>query len=347
MLADRFEVVIGVDTHKDTHTAVVVAAATGAVLGEVTVPADRGGFTQLVSVADGHGLKRVWAVEGTGSYGAGLCRFLSGRGETVVEIARPLRRRGRRRGKSDALDAVEAAREALHRPHQAQPRTGAERAALAELLAVRRAAVDAARVAQLQLHALVIKAPEEVRARFDHQSTTAMVNTATRLRVPGGADIHTATTVKLMRALARRYRTLRSEAADHHAALEQIVRRWRPDLLERPGVGPIVAATVLCAWSHPGRCRNEAAFASLAGVAPLPASSGNTVRHRLNRGGDRQLNQALHTVVLVRLRRHPATLEYVNKRRGQGMTGPEIRRCLSRYIARELYRQLEQPLDRT
>jgi transposase len=218
---------------------------------------------------------------------------------------------------------------------------------LAELLAVRRSAVDAARVAQLQLNAMVIKAPEQVRARFRGQSTRMMMSSADRLRVPSGADTHTVTTIQLMRVLARRYRTLHREAAQHQVAIEQIVRRWRPDLLDKPGVGPIVAATVLCAWSHPGRCRNEAAFATLAGVAPIPASSGHTIRHRLNPGGDRQLNRALHTVVLVRMRRHAATIDYVNKRRSQGMTGPEIRRCLSRYVARELYRQLEHPLDRT
>jgi transposase len=347
MLADRFEAVIGVDTHKDTHTAAVVQATTGAVLGEVTVPTDHTGFTRLVAVADSHRLTRVWAVEGTGSYGAELCRFLADRGETVVEIARPVRRRDRRRGKSDAIDAVEAAREALRRPHQAQPRRGPERAALAELLAVRRAAVDAAQVAQLQLHALVITAPEPIRKRFVNRTTRAMITTATRLRVPTDADIHTATTVKLLRTLAGRYRTLHREAADHHHTIDQIVRRWRPDLLEQPGVGPIVAATVLCAWSHPGRCRNEAAFASLAGVAPIPASSGNTTRHRFNPGGDRQLNRAIHTVVLVRLRHHPPTQRYVEERRRQGKTGPEIRRCLSRYITRELYRLLERPLDTT
>lgn len=344
MLADSFEVVIGVDTHQDTHTAAVLQAATGAVIDDVTVGTDPAGLTRLVTVADSHSAMRVWAVEGTGSYGAGLCRYLMSRGETVVEIDRPRRRGGRRRGKSDALDAVEAAREALGRRHQTQPRTGTQRAALAELLVVRRSAVDAARVAQLQLHAMVIKAPEQLRARFRGQSTPMMVATATRLRIRTGDDLHTATTITLMRTVARRCCTLQREAAEHHQTIEQMVTRWRPDLLGIYGVGPIVAAIVLCAWSHPGRCRNEAAFATLAGVAPIAASSGNTVRHRLNRGGDRQLNQAIYTIVLVRMRRHPATLAYVTKRRSQGMTDREIRRCLSRYIARELYRQLENPI---
>jgi transposase len=121
------------------------------------------------------------------------------------------------------------------------------------------------------------------------------------------------------------------------------VRSWRPDLLQLTGVGPIVAATVLTAWSHPGRCRDDAAFAMLAGVAPIPASSGKTVRHRLNRSGDRQLNRALHTVVLTRLQRDERTRAYAGRRRAQGKTDREIKRCLKRYIARELYRRLETP----
>ena len=133
--------------------------------------------------------------------------------------------------------------------------------------------------------------------------------------------------------------------AEDQKAILAIVTAWRPDLLDQLGVGPIVAATVLAAWSHPGRCRNEAAFASLAGVAPIPASSGLTTRHRLNRCGDRQLNRAIHVIVLSRLRYDPETRAYVERRRAEGKTDREIRRCLKRYIARQLYRQLEQPLD--
>ena len=138
---------------------------------------------------------------------------------------------------------------------------------------------------------------------------------------------------------------MQAEAADHERAILAIIRSWRPDLLDQLGVGPIVAATVLCAWSHPGRCRNDAAFANLAGVAPIPASSGQTTRHRLNRCGDRQLNRALHIIVLHRLRYDPATRAYAERRRAEGKTDREIKRCLKRYIARQLYRQLEQPLD--
>ena len=154
-------------------------------------------------------------------------------------------------------------------------------------------------------------------------------------------DTETATVAASLRALARRIQLLDTEIAEHSRAITTLVRAWRPDLLSRCGVGPIVAAIVLCAWSHPGRCRTDAASAMLGGAAPIPASSGQTVRVRLNRSGDRQLNQALHLVVLTRLRYDSATRAYAERRRAQGKTNREIRRCLVRYVARQLYRLLE------
>jgi transposase len=169
-----------------------------------------------------------------------------------------------------------------------------------------------------------------------------MLTTATRLRpTTAGGDIHTLTALSVLRALARRVRTLETEAAEHEHAIRDIVRSWRPDLLALPGVGPINAATVLAARSHPGRCRNDAAFAMLAGAAPIPASSGKTTRYRLNRAGDRQLNRTLHNIALTRLRYDPDTRAYRERRRAEGKTDRDIKRCLKRYIARQLYRQLE------
>ncbi len=348
MLADRFDAVIGVDTHQDTHTAAVVATATGAVLDELTVATDPDGYDDLVAVADRHSGLRVWAIEGTASYGAGLCAHLQALGETVIEVERP-NRPARRRGKSDAIDAVRGAREALGVDHHAQPRSRGARAGLAATLAARRSAVDASTTAQRQLRALVLVAPETLRARFRGQSTIVMVATATGLRPTSRWDIETTTSATALRALARRINALNKEADAHEATLRAIVASWRPDLLELTGVGPIVAATVLCAWSHPGRCRNDAAFASLAGVAPLEASSGKHIAHRLNRGGDRQLNRALHVIALSRLRYDPVTRAYAQRRRTEAnMSDRAIRRCLKRYIARQLYRQLEtgqHPLD--
>jgi hypothetical protein len=341
MLADLVDVVIGVDTHKDTHTAAVVTAATGAVVEQATVPATPAGYRQLLQLAGQQPGQRVWAIEGTGGYGAGLTRFLSANHEQVVELDRPKRTARRHGAKSDPIDATRAAREALGRDRLAQPRAAGQRAALAVRLAARRSAVQATTDAQRQLHALVVAAPETFRGRLRNLTTVRLVSTCARLRQRSDWDPEIAATAASLRALARRIQLLEAEIADHTRAITTLVRTWRPDLLTRCGVGPIVAAIVLCAWSHPGRCPSDAAFAMLGGAAPIPASSGQTVRVRLNRSGDRQLNQALHVVVLTRLRYDPATRAYAQRRRAEGKTNREIRRCLVRYVARQLYRLLE------
>ena len=208
-------------------------------------------------------------------------------------------------------------------------------------LAARRSAVQAATDAQRQLHALVVAAPDTLRERLGGLTTPRLVTTCGRLRLRATWDVETIATAASLRTGARRIQLLNTEIADHTRAITALVRAWRPDLLSRCGVGPIVAAVVLCVWSHPGRCPSDAAFAMLGGAAPIPASSGQTVRVRLNRSGDRQLNQALHLVVLTRLRYDPATRAYAQRRRAQGKTNREIRRCLVRYVARQLYRLLE------
>ncbi len=343
MLADQVDIVIGVDTHKHTHTGAVIVAATGAAIDGVTVPTDSTGYAELVSMADRHSTRRAWSIEGTGSYGAGLTRHLVLLGERVVELDRPGRPARRNGAKSDSIDAARAGREALAREHLAEPRRDQERAAVSVLLAVRGSAVDGSRVAQQQLHALVTAAPEDLRSRFRGSTTAAMTATASRLRLSPHWDVETRSYATVLRELAQRVLSLRAVAREHERSIVSIVRSWRPDLLEVQGVGPIVAAVVLCAWSHPGRCRHEAAFASLAGVSPIPASSGMTTRHRLNHSGDRQLNRALHVIAISRVRYDAETRAYTERRRAEGKTDREIRRCLKRYIARQLFRQLENP----
>ena len=341
-LSEIVEVVIGVDTHVETHTAAVVDARTGAVLEELTVPTTPQGCQELVDLADAHSSLRVWAIEGTGGHGAGLVRHLARGEEVVVELDRPVRPKRRHGAKSDALDAVRAAREALARPKLGTPRAGGDRQALSVLLAARRSAVDASTVAQRQLFSLVIAAPEHLRVRLRGRKLPEMVKIAARLRVQPGWETESATTAVTLRTLARRSLAMTAEAAELEKQILAIVRGWRPDLLDQFGVGPIVAATVLCAWSHPGRVRSEAAFAMLAGAAPIPANSGQvTTRYRLNRYGDRQLNRALHVVVLSRQRYHAPTKAYTERRTTNGKTPRDIRRCLKRYIARDLYRLLE------
>lgn len=342
MLAESVDLVVGVDTHKHTNTAAVVRAATGGVLDQITVPTTRKGHQALLELARSHGELRAWAIEGTSSYGAGLTRFLRTQGERVVELERPTRSDRRGGKKSDPLDAVRSAREALARPELGDPRSTGERTMLSVLLAARRSALGAATAAEHQIGAILVAAPEALREKFRPMTTTKVVVAAARMRVNPNGDSETRTTAAVLRALARRVQELRAEANAHERELTAIVRQWHPELLEETGVGPIVAATVLCAWSHSGRFRSEAAFASLAGVAPVPASSGLTVRHRLNRRGDRQLNRALHTVVLCRVRYDEQTRTYLERRRAEGKTDREIKRCLKRYVARQLFRQLEE-----
>jgi hypothetical protein len=260
MLADIVDVVIGVDTHKHTHTAAIVHATTGAQLATTAVPATTSGYHTLLRLAGDHGQpgRRAWAVEGTGGYGAGLARLLAAHGEHVIELDRPKRPARRHGARSDALDAVRAvraARDALARVHLGQPRTSGQRAALTLLLSARRAAVQGATDAQNQLHALVTAAPDRLRDRLRCLGTADLLAACIRLRAHHGWDPELRTTVLVMRAVAIRARTLIAEAATHAKAIRRLVRAWRPDLLTQLGVGPIVAATVLCAWSHPGhRC---------------------------------------------------------------------------------------------
>jgi transposase len=341
-LRDLVDVVIGVDTHVDSHSAAVIDAATGGVLGEITVAATAAGYAELVEFANNYPMSRAWAIEGTGGHGAGLSRHLLESSELVIELDRPKRSARRNGAKSDPLDAIRAAREAMARPRLGTPRSGGERQALSVLLTARRSAINASTEAQLQLFSLVIAAPEPIRVRFRNQKLAAMLNTATKLRVHSAWDVETTSTVLALRTLARRAHAMLKEARELQKEMLAIIGSWRPDLLEEFGVGPIVAATVLCAWSHPGRVHSEAAFAMLAGVAPIPANSGQvTTRYRLNRYGDRHLNTALHTVVQIRIQYQPVTRDYVARRTAEGKTSREIKRCLARYVARDLYRLLE------
>jgi transposase len=341
ILADRVDLVIGVDTHKHTNTAAVVRATTGGVLEDMTVAADLEGHEALFALAEAHGGSQAWAIEGTGSYGAGLTCFLRERGEWVIELERPGRPARHGGKKSDPIDAARCAREALTRSELGESRSNGERTALSVLLVARRSAVDARTDAQRQIHSLLVAAPEALRAKFRGNTVRQTILLASRLRTTAHQDTETKTTVNVLRSLARRVLELSAETAVHEKAMVEIVRSWHPELLDECGVGPVVAATVLCAWSHAGRFRSESVFASLAGTAPVPASSGMTNRHRVNHGGDRQLNRALQVVVINRLRRDESTRAYVERRRAEGKTDREIKRCLKRYVARQLFRKLE------
>jgi transposase len=340
MLTDQVDLVIGVDTHKQTHTAAFVDGL-GSVRGTLEIDTDAAGYRQLLRAADEHPGVRVWAVEGTGSYGAGLTTLLGASAERVVEVERPGRPKRRAGAKSDPIDAVRAAREVLARQHQIEPRQRGNREAIRVLFATRNGAVLARTKAVNHVHALVITAPEELRARLSSRSTGELTRRCVGLRLRADMTDEDRATVIALRSCARRAVACGHEADELERELKRLLRECVLELLDQPGVGPITAAPIYLAWSHHGRIRNEAAFASLAGVSPVPASSGKTVRHRLNRGGDRQLNRALHTIVISRLACDAETKAYAERRRAEGKTPREIRRCLKRHLARRVYKLLE------
>jgi len=335
--------VVGVDTHKDGHSAALVDAL-GGLVAALDVTADRSGFWQLLSWARSRSDDRNWVVEGTGSYGAGLTAFLTAQGEVVFEGDRPQRRARGKAGKSDQLDAIRVAREALANAHHAQPRRRGQREAIRVLLTARAGAVDAYSKALNQVYALVVTAPEPVRDRLNKLKGDRLLAACQRLRCTG--DLETATTARTLRRVARRALELAAEAADYERQLSALLTTCAEPLLAQTGVGPITAAQLLVSWSHAGRLRSEGAFAALAGVAPIPASSGRTIRHRLNHSGDRQLNRALHLVALTRGRVDPATRQYIARRTAEGKSPREIRRCLKRYLARRFFKLLQR-LDMT
>lgn len=341
MLADNVAYVIGVDTHAGAHALALLEARTQRTRRSLSIPATRRGYRQALRLARRQAPgRRVWALEGSGSYGAGLARFLAERGEQVLEVERP-RREGRRgRLKSDPLDAERAARQVLAGQAGALPRLGSETQALRALLTTREGAVVASTAALNELRALLLSAPPELRERLQGRSRGALLEACARLR-PGPAGSERAACALALRSLALRVQRLREEARTLEDELARRVRALAPALLARRGVGPICAATLLVAWSQPGRLRSEAAFARLGGVAPIPASSGKVVRHRLDRGGDRRLNRALHTIVLSRRRVDAETKTYIARRVSEGKSEREAVRCLKRYVARSLFRVLE------
>jgi transposase len=341
MLADELDYVVGVDTHRDAHVLAVVTAPAGAALAGSEIAARQSGYREALRFADRHAPgRRAWAIEGTGSYGAGLARFLAERGELVLELSRAPRAERRLHGKDDSLDAVRTARAALASETLALPRTGQRREALRLLLVARRSAVDVRREALTQLRAVIVTAPEPMREKLRRLPIGQLLDRCSRLRRAGATD--ELATRLVLRSLARRIQAATIEADELEQEILAHVRALAPALLDEPGIGPIVAAQLIVSWSHPGRLRSEACFARLAGVAPVPASSGQTQRHRLSRGGDRQLNRALHTIVLHRRQHDPATRDYIAKKIAEGKTRRDATRLLKRYLARHLYRLLEQ-----
>lgn len=336
----RPRVTVGVDTHGEIHVAAAVDQV-GRILGTLEVAAEERGYRELVRFAERLGAVERFGIEGTGAYGAGLARYVTARGHTVVEVDRPDRRARRANGKSDPIDAEAAARAALAGSARGTPKARNGRVEMIRVLRVaRRSAIRARTQAMNQLHALVITAPEELRDRLRRLVPKDLVATSSRLR-HRGLDSPVAATKLALSEIAKRYLALEAEVDRLDAHLQELVQTAAPRLMALHGVGTEVAGQLLVtAGDNPNRLRSESSFAHLCGVAPLPASSGKTVRHRLNRGGDRQANQALWRIVMVRLSCESRTRAYAAKRRSEGLSTAEVIRCLKRYVAREVYRCL-------
>jgi transposase len=337
------EVFGGVDTHADTHT-VAALDQVGGLLGHAVFPASRHGYQQLLDWLGSHGpLVRV-GVEGTGSYGAGLAGHLMEAGIVVVEVNRANRADRRHRGKSDPVDAENAARAVLAGTASAQPKThtGVVEAIRAVHIA-RKGAVKARTSAINQFRAVLITAPTQLREHLTSLTLTQQVLLASHYR-PGPVTDPTSGVKISLRRLARRISYLTDEIKTADTDLKHLTHTAASHLLAEPGVGPDTAAQLLITTGdNPERLTSEASFAALCGVSPIPASSGKTTRHRLNRGGDRQANRALHTIALSRMRYDQRTKTYVAKARTEGKTTKEILRQLKRYLARHLYKIITQP----
>ena len=338
---DFYRYIVGVDTHAATHSYAIVMAPTGAVIDQATFPTTPAGLRRardwIGRRTDGDVDGVLVAAEGTGSYGAVLGDLLGQTGYRVVEAPTPRREPGR--GKTDGLDAVLAARSALVVPLTLlrDRRAGQLRTAL-HVLTVARDQLNADRLRCINGLTALVRSHDlgvDARRALAACQIATIAGWRRREEVLGLATAR-AEAVRL----AKRILQLQDELADNRSRITGVVTAQAPELLALPGVGAVTAAIILTVWSHPGRVRNEAAFAKIAGTCPIPASSGNTLRHRLNRGGDRRLNRALNTVVLTRMRTDPGTHAYIARRLAEGKTTKEIRRCLKRYASRQIFRTL-------
>jgi transposase len=343
MLAELVDAVVGVDTHRDSHE-VEIALPTGIAIGTRKISNDDCGFAELLAwiVEVAPGPRVVVSIEGTRSYGVGLARAVAAAGLTVVECEQPNRQARRGRGKSDPIDAHLAVLAALRldADRLPTPRADGDREALRILLGARQELTVVTTAQVNRLRALLLGGDNTERDLARATLTDPILVAMARRRPSPQTSREQAIRHSEIRRLARAVQAGRRALTANRAQLQTIVEEMAPGLTERRGIGAVTAAQVIVSFSHPGRCRNDAAFAALSGTSPLPASSGQTVRHRLNRGGDRALNRAIHIITLTRMRCCPTTKHYIARRTAEGKSSREIQRCLKRYIARELFRTL-------
>jgi transposase len=338
------EITGGVDTHRDTHTAAAVDQ-TGRMLGHAEFPTTGAGYVALLTWLRSFGPLVLVGVEGTGAYGSGLTRYLGSQDVAVVEVDRPNRKTRRSAGKSDPIDAEAAARAALGRVRTGTPKTRDGRVeALRNLRIARSSAVGQRASCMRKIKALIVTAPQDIRERLRGHTNARLIQICANLRPDTTQIGDPEQAVKTaLRCLARRHLAAQEDITELDKLITPLIEAINPELLRLNGVGPDVAGQLLVtAGQNPDRIHSDGAFAMLCGVAPIPASSGQTHRHRLNRGGDRQANSALYTIVISRLRWDPRTHAYMAKRTTDGLSKKDIIRCLKRLIAREVYHVLRQ-----
>jgi transposase len=334
-------VIVGVDTHKHMHVAVAINTL-GVRLADRSFAADSGGYIQLAEWAESLGRIESFGIEGTGSYGVGLTSALRRRGHRIVEVNRGNRQARRANGKSDTADAEIAARQVLAGVAKAVPKTADGQVEMIRQLKVARdTAVKARTSAIITLKQIVVNAPPELRESLSVLNDKALINRCAGFRVAKLTDT-TSSAKYTLRTLARRWLALNAEIADADRHLDQLTTDIAPTMRQAFGVGPDTAAEMLVIFGdNPERVRSDAAFAKLCGACPIPASSGMTAgRHRLYTGGHRQANAALYRSVIVRMRFHEPTVQYVNRRTAEGLGKREIIRCLKRFLAREIYQHV-------
>lgn len=338
VVVDAEETILGVDTHKDTQVAAVITVL-GGLVETRSFPATAAGYRQLLAWARSFGVLRRAGVEGTGCYGAALSRYLRAEAVQVLEVNRPDRATRRRRGKSDPVDAEAAARAVLAGQAVGIPKTGDGPAEVLRVFKLARdSAVKARTQAINQLRAVLVCADPALRENLSGLGRATLIRRCAELPDPDTGPDTTAAVIHTLRLLARRIDQLTSEARDLHHRMTRVIDAHAPQLLDRPGVGADNAAALLiAAGDNPDRLAIDAAFAALCGVSPVEASSGKTLRRRLNRGGNRHANSALYRIALTRIRHDPRTRAYLDRRTTEGKTRREAIRCIKRYLAREIH----------
>ena len=338
---DSRRVIGGVDTHKDVHVAAVLDEF-GRMLAHESFATTRHGYRRLLGWLQSHGELIAVGVEGCGSWGAGLARYLSARGVSVFEVNRPNRQNRRLRGKSDIVDAEAAARAVLNGQASVTPKAGTGPIeAVRQLRVARSGAMKARTAAANQIHSLCDTAPDPIRAQLAGLSLKKKVATAERWRPGSSPSVETAAK-RAIATIARRWRVLDDEARLLNRHIRTILDDVAPELISVHGIGYETAAQLLItAGDNPHRLQHEKSFAALCGSSPVKASSDRTNRHRLNRGGDRHANSALWTIARTRMVSHAPTKTYVKRRTTEGLSKPEIMRCLKRYVARELFPHIQ------